>query len=352
MQMWSPDNRREWEIVVYLAVGYWVNSTLHVWYAIESYGGLRLSVPFLGGVSARGAFTTGVVGATAVAVVVGVSSRYVLAAAPSIDQLTLSDVVTRGVLARLVGFGGTLVLTSQVLAGASWSKAVLDIVVSFCALLIVVSSIHPLSLWNLLSLYAAIISVLLAVGGQWLDFVGQLQFPQFPAFTYFALSSIYALVVSGTVIGARNLDPPNESSIVSTEPTEGFPSVYRLLDQYDDAFDTSDEVPADLVAFVSDCDELIEHRVRMLFTTLTAEPTQPADISAELSRAQRVEVLVSLGVLTPSHRRQIEQTRRLARSLQSRSRPLRPDTAHTHATASLYVAREVDRLLVERMTSE
>lgn len=190
----------------YIAVGVWFNSALHTWYVGEVYPGVRLSLPFtdLFGLSAP--IWVAHVGAIVAGAFAGIVFREWLRSIHPIEALTLPDLLTPRRIVPGATAGVLVILTSQTIAGASWSKAVLDVVLLCCAGLLLLSFVRPLSLWNLVSVYAALASVLLALGSQWIDFADRFSFPHFPAFTYFAMASIYIIAVSAVVIALDNLE--------------------------------------------------------------------------------------------------------------------------------------------------
>lgn len=189
----------------YVAVGLTVTSMLHTWYASHVYDGLsfgllfserfRTSRPVADGY--RGSFALGAVAFVTVA-------GYVHVGLP-MESLTVG-ILLRAKLPEVVVGAAILGVCSQVIAGASWSKFVLDGALLFMAFNLLVSFVQPPSFWNLFTVYATIIPPLGGAWSVWRDAFVQrrvaegeedaLLYPHFPSFGYFAGSASVTLVGS------------------------------------------------------------------------------------------------------------------------------------------------------------
>lgn len=309
----------------YFGVGLALNSVLHTWYASVEYGGVRVGVTFLRigtGVTPAVSY----VAALALGVVAGFAVRTWLAELPPVDRLSFGDLFSLKVGGTAaVGIVG-LLAASQLLAGASWSKAILDVVLVFFAALILVSSVRPLSLWTALSLYAAVVSVLLTVGSRWLAFTGDLSFPHFPAFGYFALASIYILGSSFLYTVAYNVEPLPRGGEASAEPLRASladepPSVADLAHHRATIVrEAENDGPtnSELLGYFVLVERAIQHHsVRLLQSRLNEgkPPTDADPFRTRLDQQDREALLLRAGVIDSDLRRECREVRRVREEL-------------------------------------
>lgn len=201
-------------VASFLGVGFAVTSALHAWYSMHVYDGVNFGLPFSARLRRGRPVRDAYVGAVVLGLVAFAATRTYFSLVPPLGSVSIQSLLQ----ARLPGFvvgAGVLLLASQVLAGASWSKFVLDGATLFMAGMLVVSYVQPPSFWNLFTVYAAIIPPLGGAWSVWRDaFVarrvaddadaGAVLYPHFPSFTYFLGSSAYTLVVSLLLI-VRNV---------------------------------------------------------------------------------------------------------------------------------------------------
>lgn len=330
---WPADPRKRW-LAAYVAGGFAVNSVLHTWYVAHQYGGggVRLGVPFLPlGVGVPVA--VGYAGALALGVLAAVGTSLWLDALPPLDRLTLRGLLAPDAGGVAVAGSAGLLAASQVLAGASWSKAVLDVVLVVCAAIAVVSYSRPFEFWSVLSLYAAIVSVLLTVGGRWLSFAGRLSFPHFPAFAYFALSAIYALGGSFLYVTRYTLDTrpdqPGDAPVTPGRVVAGVDpdrSVEDLAALRDRLLDADAPADADLLAYFTLAAALAEqHSTALLRDTLAASADSPEEagrfFETRLDQPRREELLARSGALPADLRSDLRRVRRTRDALVAGTAP-------------------------------
>jgi hypothetical protein len=196
----------------FLGVGFAVTSMLHAWYALHVYDGVNFGLPFSARLRRGRPVRDAYVGAVVVGLLAFAATWVYFALAPSLGSLSIESLLQVRLPGLVVG-AGVLLLASQVLAGASWSKFVLDSATLFMAGMLVVSYVQPPSFWNLFTVYATIIPPLGGAWSVWRDaFVARrvaddadaVLYPHFPSFTYFLGSSAYTLVGSLLLI-VRNV---------------------------------------------------------------------------------------------------------------------------------------------------
>lgn len=194
----------------------------------------------------------------------------------------------------------------------------------FCGGLVFLSSIRPMGLWNLLSLYPAMVSVLLVVGSQWIAFANRFQFPHFPSFTYFALSSIYILGASVGIIVTRGFGTRRTSNPPAPRPAGGdhgprtgsrsfvaeHPTLVDLERRYDELHRAYEDGEAtgdqafvrDVAAFSLRWRELVtEAGVWLLYAHLRTPDARSEELldvlREQLGPHQRIRLLVSIGCI-------------------------------------------------------
>lgn len=199
-------------VASFLGVGFAVTSMLHTWYSAHVYEGVNFGLPFSPRLRRSRPIRHGYVGAVVVGVVAFAATWAYFAVAPPLGSLSIRSLLQARLPGLVIG-AGVLLLASQVLAGASWSKFVLDGATLFMAGMLVVSYVQPPSFWNLFTVYATIIPPLGGAWSVWRDaFVARrvaddadaVLYPHFPSFTYFLGSSAYTLVASLLLI-VRNV---------------------------------------------------------------------------------------------------------------------------------------------------
>lgn len=188
----------EWKLALYIAIGYGLNSALHTWYATHAYSGsLRFGLPISEQLSWKLPVYFGYIGAGLVALVALAASGWLLRHLPPIEHLTTEGIVS--ILPRSAIVIVALLLLSQLLAGATWSKLALDCVLFLGAGLVLLSVIDSVSTLGMLGLYVTISFGLFSVAATWIEFTSSFNFPHFPSFAYFAVASAYAVIGSATL---------------------------------------------------------------------------------------------------------------------------------------------------------
>lgn len=192
-------------VSVYVGIGFAATSLLHCWYASHVYDGLSFGLLFSERLRTDRPLADGYRGSLAIGILAFVlTASYVHVGLP-METLTVGTLL-RARLPEIVLGATLLAMCSQLLAGASWSKLVLDGALIFMAFNLLVSFVQPPSFWNLFTVYATIIPPLGGAWSVWRDaFVRRrvaadeddaLLYPHFPSFGYFAGSAGYTLVVS------------------------------------------------------------------------------------------------------------------------------------------------------------
>lgn len=201
-------------IAVYVGAAFAVSAALHTWYVAAFADDLSYGLPFSKRLRRGRPVEYGY------GTAVGLGLLVALVVASYFQVVPPATLSIRAVLqvrfAELVVGGGALVLLSQALGGASWSRAVLDGASLFMAAILLVSYVQPPSFWNLFTVYATVVPTLGAAWGVWRDYYvarqiadadadgdgnapanpRQVLYPHFPSFAYFAGSAAFALLVS------------------------------------------------------------------------------------------------------------------------------------------------------------
>lgn len=203
-------SERELVMGLYVGFGLFVSSALHTYYAADFYERKRFGHALLDRPDVQLPRRTGYAGAVLVGIVgTLLTVGYQAVVLPPLDRLTLRLLV-QGQFVPYSAFAVLLVSLAQVLGGASHSKMFLDgtlLVMNFVGLL---SFVHPMTLWNTISILLLGAGGLLA--GAWRiwsrEFVeprlddrddraaanGHLIFPHFPSYAYFVATSLYVVV--------------------------------------------------------------------------------------------------------------------------------------------------------------
>lgn len=194
-------------IGVYVGVGVVIISGLHTWYATHVYEELRFGLPFSKQISTTRSFRVGYIGSLLMGIVAGIISFVYIEYSTFMNQFSVGVLLETQLNKITVGVAA-LILLSQLLAGSSWSKVILDGALYFMAFMILISYVQPPSFWNLFTVYAAIIPPLGGAWGVWREYFIRRRvaeddgneepmsvlYPHFPSFSYFIGSSTFVLI--------------------------------------------------------------------------------------------------------------------------------------------------------------
>lgn len=317
-------------VALYFGVGYALNSALHTWYVAETYGAVRVGVAFASpgaGIEPSVAYA----GALVLGMVAGTAMYGWLLRLPRQSAIRTRDFLSPGNIGLAVVLAPSLVLLSQVVGGASWSKAILDVVLTALAAVVVVSSVVSVSYWDLVSFYAAVVSVLLTVGSQWLEFSGRLEFPNFPAFAYFALAAIYMLGASFVPVVVYNTGSVSASPAGRRPPPAGSGSPVARLGSHRErlshSFSRGDPPSTgELLGFFDAAAEAMDHyTARLCHTELAPNGVQvypEASLAEQLDPDRRVDILAEFDVIEEPTRTDLVELRETRERLARGERPV------------------------------
>lgn len=185
-------------ICVYLTIGFLWNSIFHYLYVINGTAReLRFALPF-SGYGPYGPSVYGIVGALLVSALVFSVSWIFFKPINGFESSRLENPL--GAIGSAVVLMLSILAISQFLAGASWSKLGFDLLVLITTVFMILVKINQVGFTQIFLFYFGMGGVILAMGGVWWDYKIEYQLDTFPTIAYFAIATIYVVVVPISLI--------------------------------------------------------------------------------------------------------------------------------------------------------
>lgn len=156
---------------VFLALGLFINSFLHTTYVqFEHTRGVRFGLPYFESPGKYGDEQWGFIGSAIIAIISYI--LFVIFVEPLTNEFAIQPNIPIESLAIVLLYSLFVVHTSQILAGASFTKFSLDFVVLAISLLLIIAfnNLNSLTFWNVFPTYLTVIFGLISVGGLWVQY--------------------------------------------------------------------------------------------------------------------------------------------------------------------------------------